>query len=514
MKNAGSMTKSRQWFTVDERGLAAHVEAQGRGRVLRELLQNAWDTEAEHVTVTMTRLQGSQFVHLRVQDDDPTGYEDLDLAFTLFGRSSKRADPDRRGRFCSGEKLALSVCRSASVQTTSGRVEFTEEGTRVVNRRLCVSRGTTVDCDLRLTREEQREIEEAFFSLIPPAGKVTTFNGQALERPAPVAETTVSLPTVVEEGEVLRERTRATIVRLHEPLLGESPHLYEMGIPVCEIPCRWHLDVQQRVPLGQDRDSVKPAYLAKVQAAALEAGAARLSSKDAGEAWVTGVLGHALVGDEAVRRVVEERFGRDSVAADPSDREATQQATAEGYRVVHGGSLPPDAWSAVRRAGALKPAGQVFPTPKPYSTDPRATPVDVVPCEQWTEGMKQLAELTQWLCARLGVLNELVVRYVRPHGQNSCSWSAAWGGGALDYNLSALGWAWPDQWWKRFPAVIDLMLHEFAHRWAESHLDQNFHAACTRLAGRLLELLLLEPESVPHLYLVTRGPNETRQPGA
>jgi len=59
------------------------------------------------------------------------------------------------------------------------------------------------------------------------------------------------LPTVVadEEG-VLRKTSRKTLVRVYEPAEGEAAMLYEMGIPVVETGDRFHVDVQQKVPLN------------------------------------------------------------------------------------------------------------------------------------------------------------------------------------------------------------------------------------------------------------------------
>ena len=50
---------------------------------------------------------------------------------------------------------------------------------------------------------------------------------------------------------------------------------------------------------------------------------------------------------------------------------------AQGGTIVVG--LSKGEWANVRRSGAVPPAGQICPTAKPYSLDPNAPAVDVVP---------------------------------------------------------------------------------------------------------------------------------------
>ncbi len=99
-----------------------------------------------------------------------------------------------------------------------------------------------------------------------------TFNGDRLLPRTPIRTFEASLETLVadEEG-VMRSRVRKAQVGIFEPLPGETPGLYEMGLPVVDTGDRWHVNVGQKVPLNRDRDNVKPAYLQAVRVAVLNA---------------------------------------------------------------------------------------------------------------------------------------------------------------------------------------------------------------------------------------------------
>ena len=121
---------------------------------------------------------------------------------------------------------------------------------------------------------------------------------------------------------------------------GETATLYEMGIPVVETGDRYHVDVQQKVPLNMDRDNVTPAYLRAIRVAVLNATHHLIDKDDAtqtlGEGGVQRRAGGA---PRPSRRAVTLRFGENAVSYDPSDPEANKRSVAEGRPVVYGGNL-------------------------------------------------------------------------------------------------------------------------------------------------------------------------------
>src|SRR4051812_35208124 len=81
------------WLEIDIIGLRRTLERKGKAWAIFELVQNAWDTDATRVDVTLTKPNKYGKSTLTCRDNAPDGYRDLSEAHTLFGSSSKKADP-------------------------------------------------------------------------------------------------------------------------------------------------------------------------------------------------------------------------------------------------------------------------------------------------------------------------------------------------------------------------------------------------------------------------------------
>jgi hypothetical protein len=486
------------WFKVDREGLRKLVEDRGKAMVLYELVQNAWDTEGStRVDVIIEKLPGRPAVHLVVRDNDPNGFADLAHAYTLFAESTKKNNPEQRGRFNLGEKLVLALCRHATIRSTTGAVTFHEDGTLTRSRER-LREGSEFEAEVRMNVSEYDEFVDSFWKLIPPSNRETTLNGLKLPRPRMLTSFDVQLPTLIsDDAGVLRQTKRITHVEVFEVPQGRTAWIYEMGIPIVETGDKYHVNIGQKVPLNMDRDNVPPAYLRTVRAAVLNHTAKNLSQAEASEAWVTNALEAKEIEPEAVVMTVEARFGKKRAIYDPSDREANMALTGSGYTVIPGAALPKAAWAAVRAAGAAQPSGKIAPTPKPYSDDPDAPEVEVIPRAQWTKGMAQVEEITRWCAKHLRVHNDLLVTFVKSRNR---TWSACFGRG-LDWNVGCLGKKWFDEWYQHPVHLIDIIIHELAHSKAGNHLDHGFHKACTWFGAELMIAATMGAE-FPHFDLV------------
>jgi Histidine kinase-, DNA gyrase B-, and HSP90-like ATPase len=124
-RNQDSMTGTQtatSWLEIDIIGLRRTLERKGKAWAIFELVQNAWDTDATRVDVTLTKPNKNGRSTLTCRDNAPDGYRDLSEAHTLFGSSSKKSDPTKRGRFNAGEKFVLVMCESAKVTSTTGQI--------------------------------------------------------------------------------------------------------------------------------------------------------------------------------------------------------------------------------------------------------------------------------------------------------------------------------------------------------------------------------------------------------
>lgn len=190
---------------------------------------------------------------------------------------------------------------------------------------------------------------------------------------------------------------------------------------------------------------------------------------------------------EVISAVTTLRFGDKAVSYDPSDPESNRLAVAQGFVVVHGGQMSGKEWEAVRAAGALKPAGQVTPSPKPYSPD--GEPLRLVPQSDWTPDMHGVARYIERIAPQLIGQKLTAIRIANDH---KWPFAATYGPiGGLTLNLGRLGHRW-----FAGPLLVinNLLIHEFGHHMCSNHLSEDYYDALTLMGARLVDLALAQPE--------------------
>jgi hypothetical protein len=474
------------WFEVSRAGLAKLIEKRGIARILYELVQNSWDTDATLIDIRLLPIAGKPLAEIVVTDDSTTGFSDLSHAFTLFAESERKADPTKRGRFCLGEKLFLALCVEATITSTSGTITFDGNGARTKSRTR-TERGSTIRAIMRLTREQMAEVERGIGLLVPPPGTRTTFNGLELQPRSSLRTFKAEglMTDVVDDEGYLVRRHRTCTVEMIEPGPDEAPMLYELGIPVVELDGgeRHHLNVGQKVPLNQQRDGVPAAFLSALRVAMLNDAHHLLTHEDAKQPWARAAASDTRCSSDAIQSSIKQRFGGRVVSFDVSDGEANGRAVAAGYTVLTGGSLSSGEWANAKAAGIVKPAGKVTPSPKPLAEmGEGGPPLRVVPLENWTEGMRRIVALTE----RIGraLLNEAVKVTIVSDARMITTAMYSRTPPELTFNLLRLGRAW----FEKEPTdedVVYLILHELAHHYESDHLSDAFHDACCRLGARL-----------------------------
>jgi hypothetical protein len=468
-------------FEVDLKGLAKLVEKRGWAWVIHELVQNGWDEDGvTEVRATLVPIAGRPEAILVVEDDAPEGFRDLAHSYTLFAESYKKGDPEKRGRFNLGEKLVLALAIDAEIMTTKGTITFRGDERMESHRKS--KKGSTITARFRMTHAECEEVARGACLLIPPAGITTTFNGELLEPRHPLAELEWTLPTEIADADgVLRPSERKTIVRLYEPRRHEKATLYEKGIPVVETGDRWHLDVQQKIPLTMDRDNVRPSYLRAVRTFTLNAMHESLNDFEFNDPWVAQAVQDKRVEVAAVASYVDAKYGKERVTADPMNPESVSRAQAAGFTVIQGGSESGATWEKIREGGLALPAGQAFPMTV-ESTE------KVLPESEWTPGIRNIVAYAKALASRL-IDCDIGVTVVN---DSALSALACFGQRHLTFNVGRLGWSWFER------GVTDdvnrLLIHEFGHDSSINHLSDDYYQALCNLGARMVRLALDEPE--------------------
>jgi len=470
------------WFEVDRSGLAKILARKGKEYAVFELCQNAWDEPGVTKVIVLLEHQGRNKARLVVEDDAPEGFKDLSHAFTLFAESAKKTNPEQRGRFNLGEKLVLAISDEVTIRTTSGGIRFDSDGRHTLRNGQPV--GSRIECLLRMTPDECRAVQSQVGRLISPERITTVFNGAHLESRLPVETFTATLLTeIAGDDGFLRRVSRETSIRLYAVLPGETPTLYEMGIPVVETGDKWHYDIGQKLPLTIDRENVQPSFMRQVRVAVFNRMHTKLGPEDVNSEWAETAIASPDCVPEAVQSYLARRFGDRRVSYDPSDPEANKLAVSQGYTVVHGGMMSSAAWQNAKSANAILPAGQVTPGPKVWTGEdnPNAIPFeDWIPESKWTEGMREIAQFAQRVADTV-LSRHIVVRFCStPHHLGAASYGPT---GELVFNKLRLGAKWFEQGISE--NVLRLLIHEFGHQYSPDHLSAEYHKALCGIGAKL-----------------------------
>jgi Histidine kinase-, DNA gyrase B-, and HSP90-like ATPase len=468
-------SKKQTWFDVDRAGLAKLLKRRGIEFAVFELIQNAWDEAGVTRVDVNLKPASSGYAMLTVSDDAPEGFKDLRHAYTLFAESAKKSNAEQRGRFNIGEKLVLALCDYASITTTKGTVFFDSNGTRSETAADHTEIGSVFNAKIKMTRKEVEQVTREVRKLMPPVEIETIFNGQRIETRCVAHVIEAILPTEIADSDgVLRRTKRKTAIRCSKPLDDETAMIYEMGIPVVEHDCAWHCDIQQKVPLTLDRENVTTRFLRYLRTAVFNETHEDLTTEDVNHEWAQTAIESGHAEPEAVKDYMTKRFGELRASYDMSDREANNQAVAQGYTIVHGSMLSKAAWENVRDAEAITPAGQIFPT----HPDSGAAFAEA----EKTPAMCRVAEYTCRLAELLlGVPVEV------QFGEQSSREAACFGACVLQFNVRNLGKDWFDLDRNRL-AIDDLIIHEFGHHYASNHLSEAYNDALSRLAAKAMKL--------------------------
>lgn len=476
------MSTSKSWFEASKDGLASILERRGKAFAPLEMIQNAIDAgDVTTVAIILEAIAGRRgLAQFEVLDDSPEGWKDLTHAYTVFARSEKVSDPEKRGRFNLGEKLVLAICDEATITSTKGGVRFDAEGRHTLRTKR--ESGSLFAATIRMTRPEIDEAILAIESVIVPKDVRITLNGAEIpfREPLHTFEATLATENADEDGN-LRPTRRKTTVSVYEPRPDETASIYEMGIPVVDNGDRWSYSVGQKVPLSLSRDSVPPAYLRHLRTLVLNEMHQKITDEEATGTWVKEALADPRVEPEAVLDVVHKLYGEDAVIFDPNDPEANRMAAAQGRTVIPPRAFSKDAWTNIRNTGGVLPAGRVTPSPK-VSSDPEAQGIDPLTDEQLSAGMLNVMEYAKRFTKAVIGVDARVDIFPQIPGENLRGRIAAtYGNGHLSFSLQALGRKFfdnPDQ--VRLDALI---IHELGHHYSNNHLSEDYYDGLCKLGA-------------------------------
>jgi hypothetical protein len=484
------MSSSNSWIEIDKVGLQRTLERKGKAWMVFELVQNAFDTDATRVDVTLTTPNKHGKSKLTCTDDSRDGYRDLSEAHTLFGSSAKKQDPTLRGRFNAGEKFVIVMCDSAKVTSTTGQVAFLPNGKRKHTDEIATDKGTIFEGVLDMTEEEWIEVGRQVQLLLPPF--FTTYNGAELPQRKPFKVFEETLPTeIANDRGVLTPRKRRAEVRIYEPLEGETPMIYERGIPVVEMDGKYHVSVEQKIPLNTERDNVTAGYLRNLHAIVLEQTVDYITPEDAVKPWARIAVETGKLTPVAAKKIAAVRFGEKAVLFDHSDPGSNKEATSKGASVIPRGAISSEERKIFQQTGALQKAGEV---PEYKTNHDLKEPENTTNPDNYNGDEKRFVHLVETVSPIL-INHNVTVKIV-----NDCSFNAEactrWRKDSFELELN-LAFHDIHDWTSNYEVII----HELAHHKVQSndHLCREFYDTVTNVGAKLAQLVLEQPDLFPEV---------------
>ena len=455
-------------FEVSTEGMKQLHDGRPLWSLVKELVANVWDEESTICKVAIApsyRLShNAECIDITVEDN-AGGFKDVDDAFTLMAPTAKRMDSAVRGRFNIGEKEIISIALHAEIETVGTTVYFPEGGGRELtsNDRTV---GTLISVRVERPHTEVQETVDALFGFLPPSNITYTINGVEPERRTFIERTSGRLPTVVAGGvgEPLRLRKRVTDIDIYTPLVGQSGHIYEMGVTIQPIDAPYDVDVQQKVPMPPNRDTVTAAYLQRVYSEVLQVVATDLEASQASETWVQAGVEDRKTPDSTVAEVMAVKLGTKAVLWS-SDTHANEMAHDAGMDIIHPRTLSKRERERYTNLGAdLQP---LVSAKDGFGLKTEGMELVLVPEPDISADMERVADYTQWLSKQL-LGFECKVRFISMKAVGDRR-VAQYGGRTLDFVSDRLGKEWfrMDNGYsagcRPRAHQTELILHELAH---------------------------------------------------
>ena len=445
---------STERFSVSESGMRALNIGREPWDLVKELIQNAWD-EAPFATACQVKVEPQPDGNrtMVIVEDNGSGFSDITDAYTLMGHTSKRLLPTKRGRFNMGEKEVISVAIEAQVETVGHTVTFPPAGSRKVapNSR---TQGTMVRVLMPWNEQQSSQLITMLQRFIPPVNcRLFVNDVEVPHRPA-AAIRAVPLQTIVQDAPdtPMRSSQRRTNIHFFEPTDPRSERLiHEMGIPVQVINCPWDIDVMQKIPLAQQRNTISDAYLSRIYAEALNQFHKTVHRDELNSEWVKRAIEHPKTKPDAVKSTVTRRYGAKAVF-NTLDQDANLRAAEAGYELVNPNSLSDKERALFREHAGVRNSDEVFQTPPPPRSDYEAEP-----------GSNQ-ARFARWVMEMALYCNlDATVRYFdEPENPREADCPASTMTPTLRFNAARLGSSF---FHPPYESVChwDLLLHELGH---------------------------------------------------
>jgi hypothetical protein len=494
-QNHQSIDIRHTWFEIDRNGLQ---EISEKKHILRELVANVFDEQVNGATTCWVLITPNSLV---VADNSPNGFANLSDSYTLFRSTPKRRSPETRGRFNMGEKVAISHADEAKIISTTGTVQFNQDGTR------CFYPDKTQEGSKILLNMITADIYEDFLEFLiqiklpkgfylhftenPLEGEENIIHHPPLSFRKPDARAAAVLPTWY-----LDDETRKVIPRRKTEIFiykESEAWIYEMGIPIQKLDGdRFSYDVQQKVPLDQNRDTVSGSYLKEVRGAVANSITRLLNEDDRQSQWFTDALSSKNIKEEVFKDAVDYIYPKTVLRS--NNPLANEQALLSGYSVIPSSQVPKvirDKLDSIEE----RDNREILPSANKFGPSLTATR-NVLRSRDLSVQMSEVQNITE-IIARGINLKRIRVEFFTTTNEKDAMASFSWKNGLclISFNVTKLG----DNWFRFTNAVeiISLIIHELAHHVGTTdtvHINMKYLDEVVRLGGLVSVMMLKMPE--------------------
>jgi len=344
MENANArniLETSNEWFSISNTGWRRLNAGREMGHLIREAVSNVYDlSEVKNCEVTIE--EG----HVIIEDDSPAGFANLSLITTIF-LTDKEDDVTKRGRKGRGLKELISAADKAEVQTVGGTIIFESGRKAYENDRKA---GTRVEIWTSLDNWKGENVQKAIdyiTNTIPPENLTVKINGKEVPKKQKlfIIENTYLETVVIEKG-VESHQYRATTIELYRK--QDGAYLYEMGIAVQQIDCDYSINVLQRIPVNDKRDTVSNWYLSTLFGGIMSSEDVinLLVESDVSKDWISRGIDRAPTD---IQKKIVSVFTGDKNVRKTDNQKANDTAATAGYKLMDVNLLPAGIRSTMER---------------------------------------------------------------------------------------------------------------------------------------------------------------------
>lgn len=471
-------------FEADPEGFRAMQMGRPAAHLVRELVQNVFDEAATMCHVSVVHETGRGVI-VTVEDDIAGGIRDEKLVFTLWA-SDKADSPTKRGRMGRGLKELVSVS-DRTVVATEGRPAIVFERTRMdwkrKHTRQIESPKTGTRIQARIAGWKAKDATEiiAYLRRVrPPEAVRFDVNGEQVVRRPAIESHRILLPTViyvVDDGE--RRVSNPHQNTLVELFAEDQTWVYEMGVPIEPIEYPLSIDVAQRVPLREQRDTMLSSYARELYAELLNERISVMPPEQLRD-------NHVLKAAEAhyfLRPEVKEKIAAVWTEGKPYASTPAQMSVATGAHipVVNLRSLPEAIRDIVHGDGKNGAGTNVLKV-----LEARREELCPVTANQ-AAAMRRLCATWEWISRGIGRPTSVVVRDGRPGAM--ASFERGRNELAIYHQALPEGTAFFE--WPLKASRLATLIHELSHWKAleESH-GEGFYSDVDEVGGAVAQFLL------------------------